>query len=67
MDKSEIKQGMKVCIYFKNAPFCNTTVKRYPSRKGDVYADLDGIDDPFPIADLRPFNDGTINPYSNGK
>jgi hypothetical protein len=59
MSKEEIKTGMKVCMQYRNMPFCNTTVKCYPSDYyGPGFADLRGLEDPVPIADIKPYTTG---------
>lgn len=58
----EIKTGLAVCTTHKGAAFCNTTVIRYPVAGYPGHALLDGIDEPYPISELKPFTTGLIDP-----
>jgi hypothetical protein len=61
MKPEEIKPGLKVCIIVKGVPFCNTVVTQYPINNRDKnLCYLRGVDEPFPISDLKPFTTGLI-------
>jgi hypothetical protein len=65
MQKEEVKEGALVCIYVDGRPHINTVVEQFPIQRGpargDRYALLEGMGDPFPIKDLKPFNKGYRN------
>jgi hypothetical protein len=65
MHKQEITEGTLVCVCVDGRPHINTTVVEFPIRhgykQGDAYAILEGIEEPYPIKNLLPFNRG----YSN--
>jgi hypothetical protein len=63
MQAEEVKEGGKVCIYCEGRPHINSIVLEFPIRTGNfrgskTYALINGLEFPFPIKDLHPFNKG---------
>ena len=59
MNTSEIKVGLPVCVCFKGTPIANTTVLEHPFEDwGQNVVWLNGIDEPIPVTDLKPYKKG---------